>query len=88
MRTKTREQRHQRFDTLRRVGITLLALLVAITLSVLLCGTGPDPEPDNAREYAARLAADEEYERLLDFGYSEWSAVQAAELAFEEVMRP
>ncbi len=87
MRTKTREQRHQRFDTLRRVGITL-ALLVAIALIVLLCGTGPDPEPDSAQEYAARLAADEEHERLVNLGYSDWSAVQAAELVFTEAMRP
>lgn len=88
MRNRTREQRRQRLDVLRRVSIILLALVAAIALIVLLCGSGPDPEPDNIQEYAARLAASEEYERMINLGYSEWSAQEAAKLAFEEVMRP
>lgn len=88
MRNDPQEQRRQGSDALRRVGITLLALLVAIALIVILCGSEPDPEPDNAQEYAARLAADEEYERVLNLGFSEWSALEAAEIVFDEVINP
>lgn len=88
MRNRTREQRRRRSDALRRVIITLLALVAAVALIVILCGSESDPEPDRAQEYAARLAAGEEYERVINLGYSEWSARQAAEIVFEEVMRP
>lgn len=88
MKNETREERRQRLDILRRVGITLLGLVAAFALIVLLCGLGPDPEPDNAREYAAQLAAGEEYERVINLGYSEWSALEAAKIVFEEMMGP
>ncbi len=89
MRNDPQEQRHQSSDALRRVGITLLALLVAIALIVILCGSEPDPEPNGiAQEYAARLAAAEDYERVINLGYSEWSALEAAEIVFEEVINP
>lgn len=86
MRNETREQCRQRSDALRRVSITLLALVVAIALIAILCGTESDPEPDNAQEYVARLAASEEYERVINLGYSEWSAQQAAQILYEELM--
>ena len=86
MRNDHQEQHRQGFDALRRVGITLLDLLVAFALIVLLCGSKPDPEPNGtAQEYAARLSACEEYERVINRGFSEWSALEAAEIVFEEV---
>lgn len=86
MKNGNREKRRQCLDILRRVGITLLGLVAAFALIVLLCGLGPDPEPDSVKEYAAQLAAGEEYEHVINLGYSEWSAMEAAKIVFEEVL--
>lgn len=94
MRSWTREQRRQRRKrrrVLRAIGWIVGILLAAAVVLCILGGASeeePHLVPTIAQEYAARLAAGEEYERMVNLGYSEWSAQEAAQLVFEEAMTP
>lgn len=95
LKSETREQRRRRRKrrrALRAIGwIGGILLAAAVVLCLLGAGDSeetPDPVPTVAMEYAARFAASEEYERVLNLGYSEWSAQEAARLVFEEAMTP
>ncbi len=94
LKPETREQRRWR-RTCRRalravgwIGGILLAAGVALCLLGGAREEEPHPVPTVTMERAARFAASEEYERVINLGYSEWSALEAANLVFEEMMTP
>lgn len=61
-------------------------IVVAVILLLVLTGEAlsPAPEPPTARELAARMAAQDEYYRVVDLYGDLVGATEAAKLVYEE----